>query len=604
MYFKISVVTQVPLNSNLLSPNPPLYISGFDTGFKKYNTAFNPNGGLALDVREVSAASLKQPPDFFSSSNWHVLSVPDTFVLSSDLPSFDPSGITDQALDVVGDYASRKGFTNVVNFVKQVKQAYDKVNPVYDLLSDHMSKQFNLMERMFDGKISPAQLMLESDLLASKLSGDLLAQAGVPKEMASMFGMLLFKFSQPGSSGFGDATTGHYTPGHVGVYLDDPLDTFSQRSTGDQRAIYVGGSSGNTLNAGNQGVVFYGAAGSDSLRGGAGNDYLAGGIGQNQIFGYGGSNTAVYLGTMSNYTFKYSPNDILGPYFTVTGNGSNDYVKDVQFLQFFDNRVPVSQIFPEINSIKVPFGTVTHDANSIGGKVYALYDGILGRAPDPLGLEHYYNVVINGSSLQDVARSLLSSPEGQLRAGASSNSTFVEQLYDATLHRHSDAGGLSFFVNQLNAGTPRADVAISFSLSSEHLANLKDAFDFGVFVADKAASDVARIYHAVLDRVPDADGLFYWANQVKHGASIEALTQTFLATPEVQNKTGGMTNAQFVDAIYENALGRHAEAGGLAFWTGQLDHGASRVGVTTTIGLSAEAQQHHLYDIEAGWHLA
>ena len=66
---------------------------------------------------------------------------------------------------------------------------------------------------------------------------------------------------------------------------------------------------------------------------------------------------------------------------------------------------------------------------------------------------------------------------------------------------------------------------------------------------------------------------------------------------------GGLTNAQYVDWLYQNALGRHAESAGLSYWTDQLDHGGARAGVTTAIGESVEAQQHHLADIEAGWHL-
>ena len=244
-----------------------------------------------------------------------------------------------------------------------------------------------------------------------------------------------------------------------------------------------------------------------------------------------------------------------------------------------------------------------HDPASPGGEIYALYEGLLGRAPDPLGLEGWASALAHGTSLHDVAHAFLTSPEGQARAGALDNAAFVEQLYGATLHRHSDAAGLSAWTQQLDAGSARADVALGFALSPEHLASLQGAFDAGVFVPDAAAASVARLYYAVLDRAPDAAGLSYWTSIIGTGASLDSVAQAFLGAPEVQARTGGLTNAQYVDWLYQNALGRHAESAGLSYWTDQLDHGGARAGVTTAIGESVEAQQHHLADIEAGWHL-
>ncbi|WP_336489511.1 DUF4214 domain-containing protein [Methylobacterium nigriterrae] len=249
------------------------------------------------------------------------------------------------------------------------------------------------------------------------------------------------------------------------------------------------------------------------------------------------------------------------------------------------------------------FGTLVHDGQGPGGEIYALYDGLLGRAPDLLGLEGWTHALSHGTSLHDIAQAFLASPEGQARTGALGNAAFVEQLYESALDRHSDPAGLSYWTAALDAGAQRADVALGFVLSSEHLASLKSVYDAGLFVPDAHAADVARLYYAVLDRAPDAAGLSGWTSQLDQGASVEGVAQAFLAAPEVQAKTGALTNAQYIDWLYENALGRHAEAAGLGYWTDQLDHGASRAGLAIGIGLGAEAQQHHLAEIEAGWHV-
>ncbi|WP_336488153.1 DUF4214 domain-containing protein [Methylobacterium nigriterrae] len=259
---------------------------------------------------------------------------------------------------------------------------------------------------------------------------------------------------------------------------------------------------------------------------------------------------------------------------------------------------------PAVFRSAAPFGTIVHDAASPGGQVFTLYDALLGRAPDPLGLEGWTASLQSGATVRDLAQAFLASPEGQARAGALDNAAFVEQLYGATLHRHSDAAGLSYWTGQLAQGASRADVSLGFAFSPEHVVNIQSALNAGVFVPDANTANVARLYYAVLDRAPDAVGLSSWTNQVKQGASLDAVAQAFLTAPEVQAKTGSLTNAQYVDMIYENALGRHLEAAGLTYWTNQFEHGASRAAVALAIAESTEARMYHVSEIELGWHLA
>ena len=112
------------------------------------------------------------------------------------------------------------------------------------------------------------------------------------------------------------------------------------------------------------------------------------------------------------------------------------------------------------------FGSTIHDVVSSGGEVYALYDAIFGRTPDPLGFEGWASILKHGTaSLHDVAASFLASPEGQSHIGSPNNATFVEQLYETALHRTGDSNGVQGWTNALNQGASRADVAIAFALS-------------------------------------------------------------------------------------------------------------------------------------------
>ncbi|AWN41758.1 Ig-like domain-containing protein [Methylobacterium durans] len=249
------------------------------------------------------------------------------------------------------------------------------------------------------------------------------------------------------------------------------------------------------------------------------------------------------------------------------------------------------------------FGTLTQDVHSGGGAVYALYSGLLGRAPDTLGLEYWADQIAKGASPRDLGQLLLSSPEGQARAGALGNRDFVQQLYQATLHRQADSAGLDYWAGQLDRGATRIDVALGFVFSDEHVSSLRPAFDAGLFVPDKQASDVARLYYTMLNRAPDAGGLQFWTDQLKRGGSLSDLARAFLGTPENVSKYGSMSNSDYVDALYVNALGRHADAGGRAYWTDLLNRGTSRADLAVLLTDSAEAHSVHLGQIEQGGQL-
>lgn len=249
------------------------------------------------------------------------------------------------------------------------------------------------------------------------------------------------------------------------------------------------------------------------------------------------------------------------------------------------------------------FGVVTSDPHSSGGETYALYEGLLGRAPDAAGLEYWADQFDHGASPATLASGFLGSPEGQMRLGAADNNGFVQQLYHNTLHRDADQGGLDYWTGQLAHGESRTDVADSFVFSPEFTTTVQQMLGNGLFVPDAQASEVARIYYTMLGRAPDAGGLQYWTDQIDHGGSPSSVAQSFLSTPESQSTYGRLNNHDYVDALYVNALGRHADKGGSDFWTGQLDHGTSRADLAVQLSQSPESQSFHFNQVELGWHL-
>ena len=110
-----------------------------------------------------------------------------------------------------------------------------------------------------------------------------------------------------------------------------------------------------------------------------------------------------------------------------------------------------------------------------------------------------------------------------------------------------------------------------------------------------AAADLKllqELYVAFFNRVPDADGLEYWIGQFKAGMSVNSIADAFYnAGTQYTYLTGysaTMSNADFVNVVYKNVLGRTggADAEGLAYWTGALASGKETKGslVSSIIG--------------------
>lgn len=246
------------------------------------------------------------------------------------------------------------------------------------------------------------------------------------------------------------------------------------------------------------------------------------------------------------------------------------------------------------------FGAVVTNITSLGGQVYALYDALLGRRPDALGLEFWTSALRSGQSLRDLSNAVLNSAEGQAKFGGLDDAAFVGTLYQAVLGRPGDAGGVASWLGALTGGLSRADVALSFALSNENVAGFARGLSEGVFVTDFQAAGVARLYYGLLERTPDAAGLASFTQAVRDGASFEGVAQGLITSAEYQSSLGGLSNADFVRSLFENALGR-TDPAGEASWVSALASGASLAAVAVGIANGAEAHQYLAQQIE-GYH--
>ncbi len=89
---------------------------------------------------------------------------------------------------------------------------------------------------------------------------------------------------------------------------------------------------------------------------------------------------------------------------------------------------------------------------------------------------------------------------------------------------------------------------------------------------------VARLYVAVLGRQPDAAGFQYWLGVARQGnGDLIALVHNMAVSSEFSNRFGdsfGGSNAEWVEHLYDQVLGRGSDTEGKAYWTQLLDSGS------------------------------
>lgn len=335
--------------------------------------------------------------------------------------------------------------------------------------------------------------------------------------------------------------------------------------TGSSAADIIRGGSGNDElrgEAGNDSVV--GGSGDDSLSGGAGNDTLDGGL---------GSDRASYSGLYRSYGATASLGTV-----TIRGNASEgtDTITSIETVLFQD-------------------GVLQSDPDAAFAKILRVYDTVLGRAPDALGLDFYVDRMEDlGWTLSQVADDLTRSVEFQTVTGGLSNAAFVDYVYIHALGRSPDAGGATYYTGVLDGGASRGSFVIDLSESAEHRSLTAAMVADGFFNTDDTYQSVALLYDGFAGRAPDVGGLTYYAENIKAGKmTIAQVVADFAGSAEFKANVAGKTNGQIVDFIYENTLNRLPDTDGRAFYTGEMDKGASAAVILQDVALSAE--HYNLY---------
>lgn len=106
-------------------------------------------------------------------------------------------------------------------------------------------------------------------------------------------------------------------------------------------------------------------------------------------------------------------------------------------------------------------------------------------------------------------------------------------------------------------------------------------------------AQVYRLYQAAFNRTPDLEGLGFWVQAARNGASLDAISQSFIASKEFKNLYGENVSVEkFVLAAYTNVLNRQPDADGYDWWVNTVKNGVVRS--VALLGFSESAENKAL----------
>jgi V8-like Glu-specific endopeptidase len=257
----------------------------------------------------------------------------------------------------------------------------------------------------------------------------------------------------------------------------------------------------------------------------------------------------------------------------VTGTHTQYLIANASGSLYFQDLVASrdgTQTVSGVDEIVFTDGVGRFDTTGNAEEVARLYGTAFGRSADLAGL-NYWTHQIDSNTLQlgNISIAFINSAEFQNRYGTLSNQNFVEQLYRNALGRAGEASGVAYWTSQLNAGESKGSVLTAFSDSFENKLNTQTT------IGDKDMSEVYRLYQAAFDRTPDTGGLEFWVGVLDSGASPSQVAQSMAGSAEFASIFAGLDARGETNLFYENALHRTGDPGGVNYWTGQIQGGAS-----------------------------
>ena len=249
------------------------------------------------------------------------------------------------------------------------------------------------------------------------------------------------------------------------------------------------------------------------------------------------------------------------------------------------------QVHPAANTQAPVAGNA--DESGTRGFVTRMYRVVLGREPDPVGLEKWVAQLESGKfGAADLVLQFFNSIEyaGKKKTSAE----IVTDCYNAMLGRDPDESGFENWKMRLDVGMTWDAVCRGFIGSREFL-NLAASYNIrpGTIVLRNARDQnyertafVYRLYRDCLNRTPDVAGLENWCRSLGMGMDGTNVAKGFIFSREYKNTLP--SNEAYVEMLYHTILGRNPDGAGKNSWMRKLDYTDTRERVLNQFMFSPE----------------
>jgi hypothetical protein len=179
---------------------------------------------------------------------------------------------------------------------------------------------------------------------------------------------------------------------------------------------------------------------------------------------------------------------------------------------------------------------------------HAMYQSVLDRPADSVGLNAWVAALQNGTSPGDVAREFVHSRE---RMG-----DVVDQYYRSFFGRSADPKGHAYWSEKISGGMIGTDIAVAFLTSGEYVA-----------AHPNDAMYIDGLYECILGRSADPAGLDYFVSELQGGRDRKDIIRAFLGSRERLSRA--------IDAMYRDFLQRGVDPTGLGDAITLIETGAA-----------------------------
>jgi hypothetical protein len=295
-----------------------------------------------------------------------------------------------------------------------------------------------------------------------------------------------------------------------------------------------------------------------------------------------GSRTVVYEGSGLTYSGGHVVSGVL--------NGYAQYFNGQLGLEVYDFSLPASLVDSYLSQgdmrsvIEIALNGCDDVYGSTGSDRIAAYGG-----SDLIYANGGNDLILSGGG-----RDLVVLGAGDSYVDGGADLDFV--------HLAGQGGAYSFGIYGNEVDFNSSSSGISTTLTNVE----RVEFDNGVMAFDinGIAGQAYRLYQAAFDRAPDLEGLGYWIRELDAGlGDLAWMANNFIISDEFRDTYGtpsSVSNAAFLDLIYDNVLNRDPDAQGYAYWMAELERGFGRERVLASFSESVENQANVIGDIDQG----